>query len=217
MNALRRYLAFVLSALCIGVCLVAPVHADPTTTVTFDDITTNDFGTVYDGYYGLGWYNFSVLNGPNYYEFYAGPNGYTNGVVSGDYVAYNGYGEPAAIYSINGNAFTLNSFEINAAWNDGLLVEIYGFDLNANLIDYTYGVIDPFGPYHAQLDWTGLGEVLFVSSGGTGAFGGPATHFALDNVVLTLPEPSAYATFAILFGGAGLGILRARRRKIAQK
>ena len=46
----------------------------------------------------------------------------------------------------------------------------------------------------------------------------PAFNFDLDatyhiNVVQAVPEPGAIATFAALFGGVGIGLLRARRRK----
>ena len=43
----------------------------------------------------------------------------------------------------------------------------------------------------------------------------PAFNFLLDTTytINVVPEPGAIATFATLFGGVGLGLLRARRRK----
>ena len=75
-------------------------------TINFDDIT----GPIANGYHGLDWSNFNVLNSTK--PQFDG-SGYQNGTTSGTNVAYNRFGTPASLSSASN--FTLNSFEITGA------------------------------------------------------------------------------------------------------
>ncbi|CAF1244620.1 unnamed protein product [Rotaria sordida] len=94
--------------------------------ITFDDIisTTSISGVpVPNGYNRLNWQNVLVVNGINYYT----PNtGYTTGVVSPPYLAFNGYGNPMAITNMATSAFTINSFYSCAAWHDNTILTMTG-------------------------------------------------------------------------------------------
>jgi hypothetical protein len=90
----RRYLTGWI--LVLALFLFKPSSAFAQTTITFDDLTDNGGGTVIaNGYHGLNWSNFYVVNTADYYAS-QGTNGYTNGTVSGPNVAFNAYGTPAS-------------------------------------------------------------------------------------------------------------------------
>jgi hypothetical protein len=66
----------------------------PTATVTFDDLDSAGVSKIPSGYRGLQWDNFVMAH----MKFY-GSNGYRNNIMSGEFVAYNGSGHPASIFS----------------------------------------------------------------------------------------------------------------------
>jgi hypothetical protein len=161
---------------------IRPARAD----ITFDDLPSAPYGApITNGYAGLSWSNFYVLDTAAYQ-----PSGYVNGVVSGTNVAYNGNGSAAAI---SDGAFTLNSAYFTAAWNDGLNVAVQGF-LNGNLAHSLAFTVGTSGPTLVTFNWL-VDAVTFSSSGGSDnrAYGGSGTHFAMDNLRINeaVPEPSA--------------------------
>ena len=119
--------------------------------LTFDDITTNHYGVIPDGYGRLDWYNFYVTKGSK-----DPGSGYDNGTVSGDYVAYSPW------VQVGSNSRYLMDFKgvyLTAAWNDGLNIKVEGildeeikysqtvvvdtdkptwFEFNFEHIDYSY-------------------------------------------------------------------------------
>lgn len=68
--------------------------ASADTTITFDNITDSGIGSdnnnVNNGYYGLNWINFHVVNAYSV-EYNRNANGYYNGLVSSPNVVYNGW------------------------------------------------------------------------------------------------------------------------------
>ena len=66
--------------------------------LTFDDLQAIGFPPVPNGYGGLGWQNFSYMDGVHF----ASPSGYNNGVVSPNIVAYGwgGLDYPSSLISI---------------------------------------------------------------------------------------------------------------------
>lgn len=181
------------------------VHAS--TVLTFDDVTTNTFETLIpDGYGGLKWTNFYVLNGPLRYP----GSGYVNGTVSGDYVALNGYADMAAI---SGPVFDFEGAYLTAAWNNGLTVNVKGYSGATLLYDTT---VNPLysAPTWYEFDYRGVERVELSSFGGIDAdptdIGG-GEHFAMDDFTFTVvPIPPAVWLF-----GTGLlwliGISRTTR------
>jgi hypothetical protein len=80
------------------------------TAIGFDDLTHSD--TLYkipNGYGGLNWHNWISTH----QKFYKG-HGYLNGTVSGEYVAYNGSGHPAAISMAT--PFDFLGAHVSVAW-----------------------------------------------------------------------------------------------------
>jgi len=185
------------------------------TLVTFDDLTRND-SPIPNGYGGLNWNNFYVLDGVNYS---GNPSGYQNGVVSPNNVAYNGFGNPADALSVDSvTPFTFNSAYLTAAWRDGLQVTITGYLLGVQE-DQTTVTVNTSGPSLITLNWTGIDDLNFNSFGGVphGYSGGNGTQFAMDNFlynapVTAVPEPS---TFVIGLGCLGFVGYALRRRRNA--
>lgn len=174
-----------LLGLAIAAC-AAPASAGPIT-LGFDDLV--DLQTpIPDGYGGLNWQNMWVVNGDT-----AGTSGYLNGMVSPDNVAYNNRGNEA---SVNGpGSFTFDSAYFTAAWNDGLTVTIGGYSGGTKLNETAF-TVDTAAPTLVTLNWAGLDELTFDSSGGTNAgLGGNGTQFVIDDFTYELggtvavPEP----------------------------
>ena len=139
-------------------------------------------------------------------------SGYTHGVVSGKYVAYNGYGSAASLSSLSSFLFTGAYF--TGAWNDGLSITVNGFLGGVATLSKTF-VVDSLAPTWQSFGWN-VDSLSFSSAGGVDhGYGGGGNHFALDNftyneVLSSVPEPETYAMFAV-----GLGLLGVfgRRRK----
>jgi autotransporter passenger strand-loop-strand repeat protein/autotransporter-associated beta strand protein len=155
-------------------------------TITFDDLADGGTGTqIPNGYDYLNWNNFYILNTPASYNNYAA-SGYINGTVSAPNVAFNAYGNPPSFSALSGS-FTLDSFYLTAAWYDGLNVLVEGLK-NGVVVDSATLVVNTGGPTLETLNWSGINQVYFASSGGTQNlnFSGSGEHFALDNLTVTL-------------------------------
>ncbi len=177
------------------------IHASAET-LTFEGFS--DRSPITSNYGGLSWDNFSVFN-----TAFANTNGYVNGVVSGNNVAYNRFANPASISS--STAFTLNSAYFTGAWNDGLTIRVTGTGITNYSTDI---VVSTTAPTNFVFNWSGLTSVNFSSFGGTPAgYSGEGAHFAMDNLtinVAAVPEPE---TYALLLAGLGIIGAAARRRK----
>ena len=100
------------------------------TTITFDDLSDNGSGTlIANGYQGLSWTNWFVLNTPAL-TLGSGSNGFAAGTVSPPNVAFNGSGDDA-IFS--NDAFIFNGVYLTAAWRNGLQVTVTGKLLGATI------------------------------------------------------------------------------------
>ncbi len=84
----------------------------PLKTVTFDDLTVSD--TLYEipsGYGGLFWWQWIATHN----KFYKG-NGYVNGTISSEFIAYDSSGQPGYMWTENGETFDFVGTYINVAW-----------------------------------------------------------------------------------------------------
>jgi hypothetical protein len=164
-------------------CAIWTATALASETISFDDLSARTF--VQNGYGGLQWNNFNVVNG---YE-YPGIGGYWYGMISASNTAVNAYANPAQLSSTL--PFDLESAYLTAAWVEGLQVKVQGFIGSSLKYDNTY-ILSQNSPSLLHFDYLGVSEVRFMSLNG-GANG----HFAVDNLIVTVPEPCA--TSLILF------------------
>jgi hypothetical protein len=193
---------------CLSMAVVvlagAPARATPD---RFDDITTSPEATITDGYAGLCWHNFWVLDAV---RFASNPSGYLNGLISPNYVAFNIWGRPA---EFSGDPFDFVGVYLTSAWRDGLSVDIEGYRLGTLVCSETI-VLDTANPTWFQADYRGVDKVRFVSYGGAHHYGypGDGTQFAMDDLIcnpVIIPAPAA-----VLLAGLGttvVGWLRGRR------
>lgn len=177
------------------------------TLINFDDLFDSGGGTfIANGYQGLNWSNFAVLNTSAFI-----PSGYVNGTISPNNVAFNAFGAPATISS--GSTFTLTSAYLTGAWNDGLNIEVIGFLGGNMLYDNTY-VVSTLTPLFVLFNYVGIDSVEFIASGGINhGYGGGGTHFAMDNLIINGAVPDAGSTFVLLgLAVCSIGLLHRRTR-----
>ncbi len=170
-----------------------------------------------NGYGGFVWENFDTLDAQT--EWGSEPDsGYINGTVSGEYVAFNHFADPASISRATN--FNFISAAFTAAWYDDLQLDIAGFRDGVQIYSTTLTLTTELYS-NLFLNWFDLDQITFVSYGGTNTKF-PAGHrrqFVMDDLqytnVVATPIPAALPLFATAM--LGLGVLaRRRNRKQAQ-
>jgi hypothetical protein len=203
-----------ITVLTVGTCALITT-ASRAQLLTFDNLATNydsQFriyrNAVPNGYGGLLWNNFWALDVVNSQPVYAGLRA---GLVSPNDDIFN-YGGLSATISSSG-LFNLNSAYLTADLNDGLQVEVQGFLGTTLLYDNTY-TVSPNSPTFVNFNYVGVNSVTFSASGGTPdpTWSPPNignSVFALDNMSVTVPEPSS---LSLTFTAALLAVARKKIR-----
>jgi hypothetical protein len=188
-----------LSSLGMVVVSAGIAGADPAL-LTFDDLPTpwdpvdgSYNAPIPEGYGGLSWINFHVLDAV---DFPNNPSGYLNGMVSSPNVAVNWGALPSGM-KLSSGLFDLDSAYLTAAWTGGLSVEVQGFRNGVVIYDHFY-TLSQTSPTLIQFDYTGVSKVLFFAG----------SQFGLDNLVVTVPEPAAGAVLVL-----GWALVRAGQRR----
>ena len=197
-----------LKGIVLGVAFMALPAIASAQNINFDDMSPScGSTTLSNGYQGFNWSNFWVL--PGLCE--PSTSGYATGIVSSPNVAYNGYGNPASVSSINTSPFTFNSVYMTAAWVNGLNVTVTGYDAGMNQLYQQFLTLNTSGPTQEVFNWANVNEVLFTPTNYAGS-----SHIAFDNMLMNggatvTPEP---ATLLLLATGlTGIGALVRRRQK----
>ncbi|MGH7038879.1 MAG: PEP-CTERM sorting domain-containing protein [Stellaceae bacterium] len=205
---------FLVLALAMGAALsIKPAAA---TVIGFDDLTDSGNGTaIANGYQGLDWNNFDVLNTADF-TANVGANGAAAGTTSPPNIAFNGNGDFASFTSTS--TFNLVSADMTAFWNDGMTVTVTGL-LNGTRVDTETVTVNSTSPTLETFTFADINEVDITTSGGTqnNNYAGSGTEVAIDDLTITptqvsVPEPSTLALFAAgLAGFLGLGLMRRRK------
>ena len=197
----------VLSCLSLSLMLGAGSSFASPSTFGFDTLTP--FTTPPSGYAGITTWNgsFQVVN-----DTCCGASGYANGNVSPNNEIYDLGGLPAQFGANGDPTFTLDSFFVTASWNDGMNLSIIGL-LNGVQVgsDNVNLTINTAGPLFASLNWAGVNEVDFVSSGGVNhGYNGSGTHFVIDDLTVNnTPEPASM----VLLGSGILAVANKLRKR----
>lgn len=201
--------------ICLGLCAAAALEANATRLLTFDELDPQGgAGPMPADYAELKWDNFGLMK-PLATPLVGG--GYVNGIVSPDNVAFpalaNGNGSTTGGFrTVGGALFTLESAYLTAAFNDGLQVQVFGYVGGVEKYRNIY-TVNPTEPTLIQFNYVAISRVALVSFGGTPnpSFGGGGTGVAVDNMVLSVPEPSSVAL--LLLGGV-CGLLGRYRTRL---
>jgi hypothetical protein len=187
----------------ILVCLLL-VSGAQAATVTFDDVTTDVFAEVPNGYGGLNWSNVYVIDPVADSGELPPESGYRNGIVSGGYVAYDGLGTTATVAA---GSFNFNSVYLTAAWYNDLLVQVDGYA--GGVLKYSQTVtVQPTAPTLFTFDYLAIDSLVFTPSEGTEAgYEGGGQMFVMDDFTFAkaegvIPLPSAFPAGLALLGGA---------------
>src|ERR1017187_2379268 len=188
------------------------ISADGATVITFDDLSEAGSGTfLANGYQGLNWSNFGILNAVLRTNLF-GISGYYYGMVSASNVAWGGFISPTEIDSPTN--FDFFSTYLTGAWNSNLNVEVKGFNGVTMLFDTTV-VASATSPSLFTFNYLNINRLTFDSSGGQSAGfpNGSGEHFAMDNFTFEfIPEPSSF----LLAGFGALALWPFLKRKRVQ-
>jgi hypothetical protein len=189
--------SFLIPAACLHLLVFCAVSSRSQTVVTFDDISNvGNSAVITNGYQGLNWTNFWVLNAFTQTSTY-GLSGYYYGMVTASNVAYDGFGNPAEIDS-PGTNFDFLGAHFTGAWNSNLNIEVQGFR-GTNLVYDETKVVSATSPTLCTFDYLDIDHLYFNSYGGEPAFGGTSrASFVMDNFMFEfIPEPSTFLLAAL--------------------
>jgi hypothetical protein len=188
--------------ICLFVCLFAGTAN--AVVINFDAITTTDEQAISANYAGMSW-------GGNWYVESSTSSG--NGSVSGDYAAFNGFGELAmnlssdVDFDFTGAYFTSWTLRGLSQYYSATSITIEGYNNNALIGSVSMNLsADQYDWFQADL--LGVDEVRFISSSSK-------QWWLMDDLTInestSVPEPASVALF-----GLGLaGLIFSRRKKIA--
>jgi hypothetical protein len=171
--------------------------------ITFDDLPDSLGGAnITNGYQGLSWSNFFVVNAVLQSNFFGYVTGANYGMVSLSNVAFNGGGSPAEVDARGTNFDFLNTY-LTGAWNSNLNIEVEGFR-SGTLLYNTTVVVSATSPTLFTFDYMDIDRLYFNSFGGEPAFGNNnGNNFVMDNMTFEfIPEPSS-----LLLGALGALLL----------
>ena len=190
--------------------LVTAHAAISTTVLTFDSLPTsspddNTFGYIPNGYGGVQWSGFGVINGTQYSN-----TAYHTGLVSPDNVAFNFDYVDRRAYISSITQFNLRSAYLTSGIYAPMQVEVVGFIGPKLAYDNTYA-LSASGPTLVNFNYQGVTEVEFLPQEAGSTYVSDAYIFAMDNLLISpVPEPN---TSLLLSVGAALGMLGMLKRK----
>lgn len=209
--------AFLSAVFAAAAALVLPATA-AAVTIDFDDLDGVNPAKPLDGfqisnpYLGFDWTNVYVLHRTSAPD---GGDGYINGIVSPDNIAYNGFRDPALVTDSNNKLFRFNSGYFTAAFDDPDLgdiinVEIIGSRDGAVIYDMMIALnklAPTFVDVMLELHLNALIDTLQFNSINE-------SHIVMDNLNLTqTPIPAALPLFGTALALGGFALRRRKAKK----
>jgi hypothetical protein len=105
--------------------------------ITFDDLPATELDVIPTGYHGFNWGESFFSNVSYIHKDTVPDSGYENGVVSGDYAAFNFLASTSLIKTTGGETFDFNGAYFTSAWKDNTHLMVTGFLNNAALFTQT--------------------------------------------------------------------------------
>lgn len=177
--------------------------------ITFDDLPATELDAVPENYQGFIWGESFFTNVSYIHKDTIPDSGYANGVVSGDYAAFNFLATTSLIKTSGGEQFDFNGAYFTAAWNEGLNIEVTGFLDNLALFTQTIMV----GTQQAQwfdFNFLGINTLSLRAWGGIAQDGSLGNDFyVMDNFTINeavaVSESSSLALLLLGLAGVVLG------------
>ncbi|WP_331345184.1 hypothetical protein [Cellvibrio sp. UBA7661] len=171
--------------------------------ITFDDLPATELDAIPTGYRGFNWGASHMVNVNYFHKDLIPGTGFENGVVSGDYAAFNFL---ATTSTITGDIFDFNGAYLTAGWNDGLNIEVTGFLNNLALFTKTV-VVSTQQAQWFDFSFVGINSLSLRAWGGTSIDGTTGNDFfIMDNFTYneatSVSESSSLAL--LLLGVAGI-------------
>mmetsp|Transcript_8053 Transcript_8053/g.17431 ORF Transcript_8053/g.17431 Transcript_8053/m.17431 type:complete len:1059 (-) Transcript_8053:201-3377(-) len=163
-----------------------PASRTSASLIDFDDATdAAGMARIPNGYRGFDWDNFGVMH-----RSARRSSGFERGIVSGDYVAFNGGGRPCSVSSAT--PFSVAGFHATAAYNEGSSVLVEGFDGGGKLVGSRRATLGSprDGPTFVDLrggkgSFEGLRRLRITTSCGANAIqGNSRSGVAIDHVLV---------------------------------
>ena len=179
--------------------------------ITFDDLPATELDAIPDGYHGFNWGASHMVNVNYFHKDLLPDTGFANGVISGDYAAFNFL---ATTSTITGDQFDFNGAYLTAGWNDGLNIEVTGFLNNALLFTQTV-VVNTSAAQWFDFNFLGINSLSMRAWGGTSIDGTQGNDFfVMDNFTYNEPTavPESSSLVLLLLGVAGILVGRKTKK-----
>jgi len=182
-------------------------------TITFDDFPqiNPEVGDkpIPNGYGGLSWSDgFRATRD----DFSSEASGYSKGVTSGHWVAYNAtasYDVHTPVFIYDDEDFSVKSGQFTAAWNDGLKVTATAYDDGVVTGTQTF-TVDTAGPTLITFDsgFDSIDRMELTASGGVkhGQEFSGGEFFALDDLVISRDASTSEGDAIVLAGGCAADV-----------
>ena len=192
---------------------VSPV---PAATLDFEELScpglSCQINAAFGEYSGFQWPSLSLMETD---EFTLNPSGYQNGAVSGDNVLWGG-GMGTGTFVSRSTQFDFNGATFTAAWRDGLMLSLSGWNAGVQLFSDTY-TLSTQQPLQVNVNYLGIDTLLYTTDFAASTqhwSHGDGLQFAVDDfqydMLSPAPEPEIYG---MMLTGLGIMALVARRKK----
>jgi hypothetical protein len=180
--------------------------------ITFDDLPPTQLDAIPNGYQGFNWSSSHMVSVNYFHKDLLPATGFENGVVSGDYAAFNFL---ATTSTISGDAFDFNGAYLTAGWNDGLNIEVTGF-LNNLALFTKIVVVSTRQAQWFDFDFPGINSLSLRAWGGSSMDGTAGNDFfIMDNFTINESTPVSESSLLALLLLGITGILLGRKTKKA--